>query len=419
MPAIVVPVGGASASASAGAGGEGGTVEPESPDVHGVVVDFESMPITIAVQVNGVSATVDEHGRFDVPSVAEEYDLVIYVPDHDYIIMYDSLHVRRPQIDLGLGFGTARPYGASIRGKITGGLQAPFPVAADITVFTEAAYVSDVYGPLYPRSSIDPPEGYDVDPQWGGLTTDSGEVLALQSTFKAGVGTVEYTGFGRRKMNLEDGEIYGSLSGSPLTDVALTKPPQSMRDGHLTVPNAWKIDSSALHLGPFAEFGLAEVGDFSMLVPQLDGVPTWFSLQLSGTDGSSELHFASSDAEPWSMVSAPPPKQVVPVDNAAAVTLNTQFSWSGVPEGTVAGVYWSVGDWTIEHYTTKTSLTLPDLSAFGVTLPTSAEAGWTVRALGPGATTDGVISAWHEYYADEGKPMLIYESALRKFTYVD
>jgi hypothetical protein len=419
-PAAVTPHGGAGAApAAAGAGGEGGAVEPQSPDVHGVVRDFDSMPITIAVQVNGVSATVDEHGTFDVPAVADEYDLVMYLPDHKLVIIYDDLHTRNPQIDLGLGLSGDPAHGASVRGKVTGGLQAPFQVAADITVFTQVAYVSDVHGPLYPRSSIDPPEGYAVDPRWSGLATDSGEALALQYTFQDGVGTVEYTGFGRRPLSIEDGLIYGSLSGSPLTDIALTKPPQSQRSANLTVPSGWKIDSSALHIGPFADFGIAALGDFSMLVPQLEAVPQWVSLQLSGADGSSELHLPLSDADPWTMVSAPPPKPVVPADNAAAVNLNTQFTWSGLPEGTVAGVKWSVGDWSVEHYTTSTSLALPDLSAFGATLPTGEEGAWMVYAVGPTTTTDGVLSAWHEYYADEGKPMLIYQSSSRKFTHVD
>jgi hypothetical protein len=410
MPGEVMAGGGAGGGA-AGAGGEGGAAIVVSPDVHGT---FYGSGDGFLVLVNGVNAPIDAEGHFSAPDVADEYQLIVYAPDYKFVEVWDDVRTRAPVIDLNLSLGDP-PYSATIRGKLKGGLSTPYDVADDETVFTELVYASSTNGYLYPRSSIDPPEGFDLNPQWFGAATDTGEVLALQYVFKNKVGVTEYTGFGRRPMTIEDGNIYGSANGAAATDIQVSAPTVETLTGHLALPTGWTRQSSFVHMGPFMPDLILE-NDFSLLVPQLADVPMWLRLEASGADGLGDFNIPVPTQGPWNIDIPNPPKPLSPAEGANAVTPSTIFSWNGLPNGSVAGVYFEVGDWRIERYTTAPDTTLPDLSALGVTLPTAAEGTWLVEAIGPATTTDDVLTVLHKHNLEVADSSYYLDSASRTFT---
>jgi hypothetical protein len=411
MPGEVGGVGGEGGGVLAGAGGEGGMPVVVSKDINGSIYGLSD---ELVILIDGVNVPIDADGHFRVPNAPDEYQLQVCAPNYKLVDIYDGLRTRTPLVDYNTGLGEP-PYAATIRGKVTGGLSTPFTVANDETVFTEVAYSSKAHGYLGPRPRIDPPEGFDLNPKWFDSATDTGEVLALQYVFKSKVGVTQFTGFGRRAMTIADGNIYGSVNGSATTDLLFTAPAVSTITGHLGLPSGWTRSSSQVHVGPFTPDSIFE-GDFSLLVPQLDGVPMWVLIQAKGPEGNAELKLPVATQSPWNINVPSPPKQLLPVDKANAVTHATTFTWSNLPKGTVASVVWLIGDWTIERYTTDASTTIPDLSAFGVTLPAATESGWRVRAVGPAATTDDVLVAQHKQWLDVPDEGVFLGGPVRNFT---
>lgn len=409
MPGEVGGVGGE--GVVAGAGGEGGAPVVVSKDINGSIYGLSD---ELVILIDGVNVPIDADGHFRVPNAPDEYQLQVCAPNYKLVDIYDGLRTRTPLVDFNTGFGEP-PYAATIRGKVTGGLSTPYTVAEDETVYTEVAYSSNTNGYLYPRSQIDPPEGFDLNPQWFGSATDAGEVLALQYVFKNKVGPTQFTGFARRPMTVADGNIYGSVNGSASTDLVFTAPTVSTITGHLSLPSGWTRDSSWVHMGPFMPDLLFE-GDFSLLVPRLEGVPMWVLVQTKGPEGNAELKAPVPTTSPWNVTVPSPPKQLLPVDKANTVTKATTFTWSSLPQGTVASVVWLVGDWAIERYTTTASTTIPDLSAFGVTLPAATDSSWRVRALGPAASTDDVLTVLHNRNLDTSTDGVYLGSPFRDFT---
>jgi hypothetical protein len=142
----------------------------------------------------------------------------------------------------------------------------------------------------------------------------------------------------------------------------------------------------------------------------------WLSFQAEGPEGDADYVLPLPDQGPWNITVPTPAKALVPVANANAVTQSTVFSWNGLPANTVAAIYWSVGDWNIERFTTAASTTIPDLSAFGVTLPAAAAGLWVVEAVGPAETMDEALTALDVHDLDVGRPSFYLDSPIRAFT---
>jgi hypothetical protein len=412
MPSAVAGGGAGLVGGAGGEGGEGGG-EPVvvSKDIDGSVYGVSD---ELVILVDGVNVPIGADGHFMVTDGPDEYQLQVCAPNYKFVLIFDGLRTRTPVVNLNTGLGDP-PYAATIRGKVTGGLSTPFPVADDETVFTELAYSSYANGYLYPRSSIDPPEGFDLNPLWFGSDTDTGEVLAIQYIFKNKVGLTEYTGFARRPMTITDGNIYGSVNGSAATDLEFTVPTVSTLTGSLNLPSSWTLRSTFVHVGPFMPDGIL-AGDFSIPVPQLENMPMWLSFQAEGPEGDADYVLPLPEQSPWNITVPTPAKALLPVANANAVTQSTIFSWNGLPANAVAGIYWSVGDWNIERFTTAASTTIPDLSALGVTLPANADGLWVIKAVGPAEKMDDVLTAIHVHDLDVGKPSFYLDSPTRAFT---
>jgi hypothetical protein len=400
--------GGQSGGVEGGEGGEGGVV---SKDIDGRIYGLSD---DLVILVDGVNVPVDSNGHFTVPDAPDEYQLIVCAPNNAYVQIWDGLHTRTPLVDIGTGFDDP-PYGATIRGKVSGGLSAPFSVADDESVFTELAYSSNRNGYLYPLSSIDPPEGYELNPSWPGSATDEGELLAIQYVFKSKVGVKQYTGFGRRPITIGDGNIYGSLDGSAGTNVELSAPTASPLTGHFGLPSGWTRKSSFIHMGPFST-DLVFEGDFSLVMPQLANVPMWVLIQADGPDGRVDFKAPVPSTGPWNIDVPSPPKALLPVAGANAVTPSTIFSWNGLPADAIASVFWEVGDWRIQRYTNAATTTLPDLSVFGATLPPATEGVWVIGAAGPATTTDEVLNMNHTHNLDVPEASYFMDGADRLFT---
>ena len=382
-----------------------------SKDINGHIYGLSD---ELVILIDGVNVPIDVDGQFSVANGPDEYQLQVCAPNYKFVRIFDGLRTRAPLVDMGTGFADP-PYEATIRGKVTGGLSTPFAIADDETVFTQLAYSSQTNGYLYPLSSIDPPEGYDLNPLWSGSETDTGEVLAIQYVFKSQVGVKEYTGFGRRPITIADGSIHGSVNGSADTNVAFNLPTVSTITGNLSLPSGWTRKGSYVHMGPFMTDLLFE-GDFSLVVPQLESIPMWVLIQADGPEGSADFKAPVPNASPWNIEVPSPPKQLSPVANANAVTHSTAFSWNGLPAAAAASVFWEIGDWRIQRFTTAASTTIPDLSAYGVAFLAATESAWSVEAVGPVTTMDDVLTRIHDHARDVAEPSFFINSVNRVFT---
>ncbi len=399
--------------AAAGAGGEGGAAQPVSNDVHGQVRSAYLPWPNAVVRVNGVSTTTDAAGSFTVEDVAEEYQLVVYLPDYNYVRVYDGLHTRQPLANLGPNIFEGVEKSATVRGKVIGGAEAPLPQY----LYTEARYVSNTRGHLR-TSFFDPPEAFDLDPIWSDPgDTDEGEIWVFQTIELPQVGLTEYTGFGRRAVSITAGDILGSVNGSALTDVTLIDPDEYTVSGQLTAPQGFTIYQDKLFVGPWWTFAQLDLGVNSLVFPDID-VPKLVNVEMQGTGAQfANVTWLAPDAADaaWDLEVPPPATLLTPPVAANAVTLQTSFSWSGLPASSVALLWVHIGDWTIERVTTAGSTTLFDLSVFGVSVPVDTEGNWNVQAIGPAASMEEAMAALDSHYTYGPLPRFLIDSDMRAF----
>ena len=122
----------------------------------------------------------------------------------------------------------------------------------------------------------------------------------------------------------------------------------------------------------------------------------------------------AADAD-WDLEVPPPATLLTPPADADAVTLQTSFSWSGMPASTAALMWVYIGGWTIERMTTAGSATLFDVSVFGVSSPVDTEATWNVQAVGPATNMEEAMAAQHAFHTYGPLPRFLIDSGVRNF----
>jgi hypothetical protein len=368
---------------------------PATVTVNGTVTNANGQPLAAATVLitSGTfsqSAVSDANGAFSVAHVPTPYNATIIDTSgtETVAIQYQGLTTADPVLNDEAAAGSTNRT-ASLAGQITGG---SFPEASGYsTVLFFASPQVDSFGPTVATDGT-----FSGAVHWAGPTSTTGSLYALQAHTVAGL-PVDFPG-------------YGSLSNVALQDtgsvadqnVALSPVTTGTVSGTFTLPPGLTIFETTLFLVPEPGVRLTFVVDtstaptFSYTTPAISNANLTLGLLASGNEGTSTLRKAglSANATGLALDVQPPPTQTLPALNATGVTVATTFSWTGPP-----GVYLLIvgpcgqcsGGATgpiFLVYTTTTTVTIPDLTAVGVTLPASTKYSWQVFAFGPGTSMD-------------------------------
>ncbi len=419
-------VGGADDSAGSAAGGASGaagapTSEPRagaggeapatSTDVHGRVRANLAAFSGVIVRIAGVQVETGADGTFTFEDVADEYQLILQVPEYNYVRVYDGVRTRSPIVNLGDNGFAPVTKSATVQGKISGG--APLPLAPDC--LTQAWYLSNTRGHLQ-TVSFSPPNAFDVQIAWADEgDVDEGQLLVFQTVLAHGGGVTAFTGYGKRSLKIADGTLLGSLKGSPLTDVALADPEEYAVSGELSVPDGLQISSDMLRLNGWRTTAFLEPGPYSLTLPDIHE-PKAVRLELFSDVGSARISWQLPDTATTDFALVVPELPLLvapPADDV--VTGSTLFSWNNLPDRSVVLVWMKVGDYTLERVTAEPSTNLPDLPALDIALPAEARGSWSVQAIGPASNVDELLVAQTDSILEAPTTWFSLESASRDF----
>lgn len=378
-PAIT-PEGG---DASSGAGGAPVVV---SRAVRGRVrAGWAGFP-GVVVLVDGQEVTSGADGSFSVEEAPDEYELMVYVPEFRLVRVYDGVRTREPIVNLGVTELSGDLQRATVQGKVQGGAEPPQPT----DFATEVLYLSSTRGLLH-RSSIQPPEPFDMSLRWQDAgTVDDGEILVVQTALEHGKAVSQYLGYGKRAVKVRAGALLGSLSGSPLTDVALVDPEEYVVAGTLEVPSDLSLSTHVLRVGGWQSPLFFAPGSYSLSLPAVPE-PKALHLELFGDHGMVRGSWPLPDTATSDLaLTMPPIPTLVSPEPDATMTPVSELSWEPLPESSVALVWMKINDFTLERVTTASHASLVDLSKLGAALA-PGPGSWSVQAIGPASSVDDVL----------------------------
>lgn len=393
-----------------GGAGAGGAPSVVSKTVSGTVhAGWAAFP-GVVVRLNDREVTSGADGSFTFEDAPDEYQLLLYVADYRFVRVYDGLRTRHPVIDLGPEEPTSATKEATIQGKSFGGASTPLPH----DYWTDALYLSRTRGHLQ-SASFEPPGPFELNLRWAGDgDTDQGELLVLQTIRSEGATVSAYTGYGKRAVEVSDGMRLGSLSGSPLTDVTLTDPDEYTVGGELSVPEELTLSGDMLRISGWRTPTFLSVGSYALTLPDVPE-PKALQLELFGDAGSVRRSWSLPDAatSDYELIVPPLPEPL----GDTTLGRETELSWRGLPEESVALIWMKVGDFTLERVTSAANARLVDLSVVGEALPPGAEGTWSVQAVGPASSVDEALIVLRDAALQSPTSWFLVEGASRGFAY--
>jgi hypothetical protein len=401
--------GGADAGRGGGAGenmgGEAGGGDG-SGTISGQVTLFSGSPVEGAVVAIGSATTnTDANGRFEVPNVPAEYDLVLIVEAESFARVVHGLTTRTPRLT-----SIAEPprRSAVVMGVVTGGAGVPVPADRD----ARAAY----YGPNFATSGSvplrDADASYALQGTWYGPTSVSGSLYALEARVDGMGRPLSYDGFGATPFALSDTGTFGMRDGStPATTIELEPVSSRAVTGTLSVPSGYD-PVLWFNLGPFlTDYVDIAPGSYSSVVPLgITDLPTNVQVHAertltAGTEVS-ETTFMIRDSTTALNLSTPAAAApIVPIADAVEVDYDTVFMWNS-PIDSVSTLTLDLGTWFVQVTTTESRTSIPDLTTYGIGHPPGGAGNWYVSSdLGP-TTTDEWIEVTpdpRDFLAEHGR----------------
>jgi Carboxypeptidase regulatory-like domain len=237
---------------------------------------------------------------------------------------------------------------------------------------------------------------YSIDATWPSGSSVPVRVHALRFAVDAQGAIVDYTAAGSADATL-------SAGGSPTIDVNLGAAPA---EGTLTATVSAPTGAAGVaallfaKLGPWLTFPLEQTpGDAtarSFVVPLLPGA-TFSVLAVAAINDQQlagwEVNLAAGANTTPKIV--PPPTLTAPTEGTTGVTNATKFEANN-PGGIPLTLYCAPHEASLPMFavtTTKSSITLPDLGAIGMPLPSSATYSCGLLAAGtPGAGPDSLVT---------------------------
>lgn len=386
------------------------TDSPSAPSgtftVSGVVVDELGAAQRDAqvLIVGHAPVYADADGRFSIRGVRRPYDLAVGLLTERAALVYARLTRADPTIVVPPSIAFPEPHFASYSGAVTGGPGPLQPANHKAAVLFEsaAAQAEGLVGNSY---------GFTLVARWRGPTTTTGTLHALQWQQDPISGLpVDYTAYGSAPgFTINSGETASGAS------VAISAPvAEGALGGSVTTPPGVEVVAKSLRVGfgTSALFSpalrlLSDSGDataFSYVTPALPGAT--FSLTVDLVRGQSAGRVVRTGFGPNASgvaIDAPVlPALVSPAEGATGVGSATQFSWtptggaiyllSIIYTGTQLFIPYAPNFYV---FTTDTAVTLPTLSALGMTAYRGTPYVWEVRAWAPVGSVDGIaVPSW-------------------------
>ncbi len=330
-------------------------------------------------------------GSFAIPDVTAPYDITISGANggalnaHTFV----GLSTASPRIvPLLEGAADPNPHHATLAGT----LDSPVPTgqAARICIEGLAQAVIGCADLMAGQSA------YSIDASWASGSSVPVRARAMRFALDSQNVIVDYTGAGSRGATLLEGAIstaniaFGAAPAKATLSAMVTYPTGSTNTAAL----AW------VRLGPWLSFPLALYQPFAngktFVIPVFPGAS--YSV-LAGADISGYLTFgwevglaAGASAKPKLVLS---PTLIAPADGATGVTNATKFEVDnpgGIPITLVCLPKASPNPGFVVSSSLST-ITLPDLGAIGMPLPSGVQYGCSVLGAGnPGASPDTLVT---------------------------
>jgi hypothetical protein len=391
---------------SGGSAGDGGTAGSGGGNVPGTVTgvvktELGSWNENAIIAIGAATTYTDADGRFEIPDVPPEYDLVLIVPTESYALVIRGISVRTLHLTAP---GYENGHVANLAGVATGGVGTPIPddCYARVAFQDPDNRSAALFGPYGLLAASD--ASYAMDLHWVGASSVSGRLYALQNRVDAEYRPISFDGFGWTPLEVSRGGMYGKRDGSdPATTIALEPVASRTVSGTVTVPPGFapRLDFS---IGPFdlhPTFRIDEEdetrGTYSVLLPTgIEALPLsahigGVSMDLDG--GSSHTTYFLDDSQMTVDLASPaPPVSMLPAAAATGVDYDTRFGWEP-PADSVATVWLNFERWRVQVVTNASSTTIPDLTEYGVSHAAGSQGSWSVwSAIGPTTVDEWLTS---------------------------
>ena len=358
------------------------TLDVNSLSVSGRVVGLFDIPLAgAAVGSQGDTAVTGLDGGFTLTGLSVPYDLSVWNSAAEWVQIYEGLTTDEPLLAPVAGYASppAIPFGTNIEGTLSGGV---IPVGTDQIV---TVCVEGLDGVAFGCDTVDPTESaYSISANWvAGATTDV-RVHALQVELDGAGNPVGYPGYANMDITVSDGDAavadldLGTALATTAVDVeidsaiALSDLIGGVRVGPgLTVPVMMINAPAATH---------------EALMPVIADATYTFAAH----DGTMQLGWQAEVTGPTSTLEVPgQPILITPADTATGITATTDFTASNPTDGPMTFLWTAdVGNLMVAVTTMDESQTIPDISAYGLALPGSADFAWEVIGHS-GVSTEG------------------------------
>lgn len=260
---------------------------------------------------------------------------------------------------------------ATVAGVITGGVGVPLPAERFAEVGFTGPHLAWATG--LGRVVRDSDGSYSTSVAWYGPSSVAGTLHAIEMELVA-TRPVSYDGYGSRPFSLSDGGTFGNRDGStPSTSIALRSIGERTVSGMLNPPPGY--DPVAwFNVGPFwvDTADNASGGPYSTVLPT--GIPeltTYVQVHAERSVGVevevSEATIVIGDSVTALDLTTPAaPALLLPVADAVAVDYDTVFSYTPPPDSVCTVAFFLGNAWLVELVEQSSSVTIPDLTGYGI-----------------------------------------------------
>ena len=372
---------------------------PGPDDVVGIVRDYRTGPVGGATLSSGNTVTTtDAWGRFVLRNAPSEYDLICVLSGRAAVI--HGLTTRKPTVqcpDNG-GWVNNAPIHIDYSDAISiGSERITFAVRDDVG--TEEIF----YGRTGPNT-------LDANTTWAGPIPElTGRFLSLEYEAPRLGAPTNYLGIAFSPMRILPGQqatfhpIYSPITTTTtVTGIARPAPGTTLYETYLLLGFGGVYSpvnrSYALRTTP-AQFVVPEVPGASWAIK--------YSAYETGSPGSSGGAYSggivpiAADGSVPDIDLATPPKIVLPADGATDFDVGSEIAWQG--DGTCTVTVSSAPDYRVELTTRESHITMPDLSAVGISFRHGAKHDlflWCHRRPYRAPDADPVLDVVN-YYAGE------------------
>jgi hypothetical protein len=358
--------------------------------LHGRVVStsgdpYPNVPIWILDQ-SGFALT-DSNGNFELAGVTAPYTLIA-VDDSGQAA---TVYVRLTRPDPTIWFQTASPYpfSAKVSGLVSGGTGFPQPATHATRFEVDLGYSGGLISAANATTGA-----YDAFApfSWKGPSTTPISVTAAQYAKDAAGLPTTFTAAGFLDLPaVPDGAVLTS------SNIAMAPVGTTTISGTYTMPPGYVMTGMSLSVqrSPLAGLNfpddIVDDGAFALNGPTIAGATFAVQVGAQSPDAGSFVFRRGLAAGATGLVLPlrPGSQLIFPIDGATGVDPTTTFAYTPAQDGVhLLNVFPTGSGVTYMIVTADTVATLPDLTAIGLPLPSSADYSWFLTHFAPFADID-------------------------------